>query len=186
MVRRGSWVWVEPGVKAEVQPGQRRKTLAELGVVEDVPRRDGAGTAAAQPVGDDRVRVQRRRVADAAEPVRRVGEFRLQHIPRGCAQAEVGIADDARRHPGGTKVAAGAHGGHAVGKFHLSHRLHGVGTAGPVHGPAIHVNRGRYVMTAGGVDQKIFQHVPAAGAVVPQVMMSVADRQVGLQRLFNG
>ncbi len=127
---------------------------------------------------------------------------RVQHFAGFRALVEFGMADDPGAGAHGSEQAAGRHGGDAVGKLDLAHGLHLVGAVGAVHGAAFDEDRGADVVAGVRVRQQFVEQVAAGavddegkavirrwqrggeGAVIPQMVVRVDDRQVGLDDCF--
>ena len=125
-------------------------------------------------------RVPRRRVAHAAESPAAGPDVRLQHRLDAVAQGEIGEAHDAggdARRPVEAALAHRRHAGHELG---LAHRPHLLGPARAVHRVAFDEHRGDDVVAGADVGEELVQQVAVVRAV-PQVMMGVDDRQVGLE-----
>ena len=132
--------------------------------------------------------VPRRAVAHAAEAAAGHGDLGLQHRAYAAAQHQVGPADDRLAGACLAVLAGGAHGGDAVHELDLAHGLHLVRPGGAEHRLAFEEHRRDDVVAAADILQQLGQEVAAAIAVrgVPQVVVRIDDRQVGLQRRLGG
>ena len=163
-----------PGVEREPEPGEHGQARPEVRPLVDV-----------RPVGhravaDDVARVPRRRVPHPAEAPATGAQMRLQHRLHAVAQGEIREAHDAGGDPRGPVHAARAHRGLAGHELGLAHRphLHGPGRA--VHRVAFEEHGGDQVVAGRRVREEVGQEVAVALAV-PQVVMRVDDRQLGLE-----
>ena len=113
-----------------------------------------------------------------------------QHLAHRGAQAQVGEADDARGHARVAVAAAGAHRRDAVDELGLAHRAQRLGPVGAIHRRTFDEHRAAHVVARAvgiglaGVGQQLVEQVAVAVAV-PQVVVRVADRQLGLDDVFG-
>ena len=141
-------------------------------------------------VGDAGVGVPGHRVADAPEPVGAGGLESFQDRLNAVAQVQVGVAHDGRRGPAGPVESRGAGGGQTLDKLDLAHGLHLVRSAGAVHGAGLDEYGRSDVVAAvhvvGQFLQQVFLEGDSLQAVVPEVVMGVADWNLRFQGLFLG
>ena len=167
---------VDPGVEPVAQTGEHADPLPEVGPSEQTGRGEMA-LAAARPVG-----VPGGAVPDppeSAAPGPLVGH---QDLLDGPAEHEIGEGDDAGD-PGSAPVGTGRG---LVGRIdRLADRPERLGTVGPVGAAALDEDRGLDPVPAARVLPQLGELVAVAGQV-PQVVMGVADGQVGLDRLLHG
>ena len=126
---------------------------------------------------DGRVGVARSGVADAAEAAGAGVHVGGQHLLRGLAQPEVGVAHDA----GDDGAAALAGSALPEGELGLADRTHRLGAVGAVAGHAVDVHRGHDVVAGARVLVQLLDEVPLL-RVVPEVVVGIDDRQLGLER----
>ena len=129
------------------------------------------------------------RVADAAEPV---GTGCLQGLQNGfyaVAQVQVGVTDDGGGGASRSVEPCCTGGGQTLDEFNLANRLHLVRPVDAVHGPCLHKNGGAHVVAAVHIVSQLVEQVPLEGYAlspkVPEVVVGVADGQVGLQGFFR-
>ena len=122
-------------------------------------------------------------MADPPEsPLARLGQ-RVEHLTGGLAPGEVGVADDAgdlRPRRSGTPLGRLGHELHLADRSQLDRAVPSVlGMAFDEHGPAD-------VVAALGIGPQVVERIglPGVAAVEPQVVMGVADRQVGFEDLL--
>jgi hypothetical protein len=136
------------------------------------------------------MRVPRHRVSDASQPVGAGGVERLQHRCDPVAEVQVGMADNGGGSPAGAIQATGAGGGQPLDKLDLPHRAQLHWPIRTVHGTRLNKHGRTHVMAAGDVGDQLVQEIPLVGealrAQVPEVMMRIADGQLGLQSRFLG
>ena len=107
------------------------------------------------------------------------------------AEAQVGEGDDAGGHARVAVTAAGAHRGDAVDELGLAHRAQGLRAVGAIHRRTFDEHRAAHVVACAmgiglaGIGQQLVEQVAVAVAV-PQVVVRVADRQIGVDDLFGG
>ena len=164
-----------PGVQRQAERGQPGQARAEVGPLH-VVRARGHGA-----VADDR-----RSASHAAEwrtPRNRPPPARScasQHRLHAIAEREVGEADDAGRDARSAVAAAVAHRGDAGHELRLAHRPHLRRAAGAVHRVALEEHGGDDVVAGAEVGEQLVEQVAMVGPL-PQVMVGVDDRQLGLE-----
>ena len=135
-------------------------------------------------------RVPGHRVADAPETVGAGRLQRLQHRAHVLAQVKVGVADDGCRRLAGAIQPVVAGGRQALHELNLAHRAHFLRAAGPVHRAGLDEHGRADVVAAVDVVGQFVEQVALVrnplGAVVPEVMMGVADGYFRLQGLLRG
>src|SRR5215472_5153064 len=169
-----------PGLEAEVQRRQRREALTEAAV--EVEAFAGAGGEHAQRG----IAVPGRAVADTAEAPARGDDMLLQNALGAAAdRTQIDIADDPGAVLGRAVFAAFAHRRYAGDKGRLAERTGLRRAVGAVHLAAFEKDRGADVVAAGGVFDQVVQQIAVARAV-PQMVVRVDNRPIGLERLFLG
>src|SRR5262245_15217447 len=124
---------------------------------------------------------------DAAKAAAAGGDVRVENLGGPIADAQVDGADDAGGDAGRAVAARGAHGGNAVDELGLADRAEGLGPVGPEHGAAFDEDGGDDVVSTGDVRADLVQEVAllhSAFAGVPEVVVRIADGEVGLERLL--
>ena len=169
----------QSGGDVERQPERRalRHTLTERRLAVHAPPRR---------TRDHRVRIPGAGAADALQAVGRRPQLCLQHGADPRAGGHVGIADDAGRHLRPAVGAGRAHGRLPIGELDLANVLHRLGNAGAKERQMLDEHRRDHVVAA-GVDLGL--HVVGevapldpALAPVPEVVVRIADGEVGLER----
>ena len=97
-----------------------------------------------------------------------------------AAEHQVGVADDAGAGADLAVDAARRHRGDAVDELDLADRLHLFRDIGAQHRARLHEHRRQDVVAAVGIGEQVVEQV-APVLAVPQVMMRIDDRQVGLE-----
>ena len=120
-------------------------------------------------------------VADAAEPAARQDDVLLQDTLGAAADTEIDIADDAGAGVRGAILAALAHRRDAGDELRLAERAQFGRALGAVHLAAFEKDRGADIVAAVQVFEEIMEEI-AVVWTVPQVMVRVDDRPVGLER----
>ena len=166
----------QPAVEAQPQRRQLREAAPERGIEQQAGRRVGAG-------GLDAVRMPGRAVAHALEAPAGHGDVRLERPARILAQAQVDVADDALAGAHRAVGARRAHRGDTVDELGLAERLHRLRTVLPVHHAAFDEHRRHEAVAVAAVGEQLGQHV-AVGGAVPQVVVGIDDREIGLQHLL--
>jgi hypothetical protein len=134
-----------------------------------------------------RARVPERAAADAAKAAAAGRDLRVQHVGGLVADPQVDGADDSRRDPGLAVGARRAHGGDAVDELGLPDAAIGFQSVRLEHGAAFDEHGRHHVVPAGEVVEDFVEQVALLLAfvpLVPQVMVRIADRQLGLERRF--
>src|SRR5262249_13728548 len=165
---------IEPGIIAEAEAVEHGKALAK-GAFADEARRGTVGG-----VAHLRICVPGAAMANAAKASAAGAQMCLEHRLDPAAEAQVGVADDAGAGPRLAVGAAGAHRRDAIGEFGLAHLPQLDGPAGAQHGTGLDADGGNDVVTAGGVGDELLQQVAPIGSI-PEMMMWVDDRQLGLE-----
>ena len=127
---------------------------------------------------------------DATEPV---GAGRLQGLQDRSyflTQIKVGMSHDGGGSLGFSVETGCGSGGHALDELNLTHRTHLFRAVGTVHGVSLDEHRGAHVMAAVQVSVQLGKQIILVGnpfgAAVPQMVVRVADGNLGLQgRLFG-
>ena len=164
-----------PRFEGEIERRQCRKALAP-GTV-DVEAFAGAG-------GEDpeaRILVPGRAVPDAAETSAGQDDVLLQNALGAAADAEIDIADNAGAGARRAVFAALAHRRDAGDELRLAERAQFGRALGAVHLAAFEKDRGADIVAAVQVFEEIMEEI-AVVWTVPQVMVRVDDRPVGLER----
>ena len=167
---------VEPGIEGHAALAQFLEAFAERGTGQHVRRRIGVGVAhlgAGVPAGG---------VANTAK-ARAGSGVGIEHVANRRAEVQVCIANDCRAGTAIAVAAARAHRRDAIDELGFAHRPQCLGTVGAVHRAALHEYRRDDVVAAPNVRQQLVKQV-AAPWVVPQVVMRVANGQVGFQHVF--
>ncbi len=143
-----------------------------------------AGAARHGAVADDRVGVPGRAMAHAAKAAGPGGDLGLEHVGHAIAQGQVGVAHDAGADAGRAVATAVAHGRHAGAELDLAHRAHLGGSTRAVHRMAL-VEDGRHdlvarFVTLAEIGQQLIEQI-AVARHVPQMMVGIDDREVGLE-----
>jgi len=107
-------------------------------------------------------------------------QVRLQHRLDAVAQREIGEAHDAGGDARRPVLPARAHRGLAGHELGLAHRPHLLGPRRAVHRVAFEEDGGDQVVAGRGVREEVGQEV-AVPAAIPEVMVRVDERQVGLE-----
>ena len=164
------------------QPGieHQAKLLQALHAGADRRVEIEAGPRHAVAVADDGIGIPAGGIADAAEAPAAGGDLGFQHGGHAIAQGEVGKAHDAAADARRPVAAAVAHGGDAGHELDLAHRLHLLGPARAVHRAAFLEHRGHDVVPGVQVGQQLVEQI-AEARHVPQMMVGVDDRQLGLE-----
>ena len=166
----------EPCVECEIESSHLREALAELGC------HHHAGTLVAVG-GDYGTGIVRSAVPNAAEPALAQFNVRFKHLSDRFAEREVCVAGyggvDVRMHIG-ARGGFFSDGRHELG---LAEGLHVLGAVGAVHGRAFEEDGADDVVPGSEVAQQVVEHVVVAGPL-PEVVMRVADRQVGVDGVF--
>ena len=164
---------VQPGIETKAVTPQAGKSLAKPGIHKQ-------STRWALVRADLWACVPGCGMPDPAEPLRAGSQMGLKHRRHLGAEREVGKA-----HNAGCDSRRPAHRTHGrvLNECRFAHRSHGLGPIRPVHGTALDKDRSHHVVAAPGVPQHVLQQVAAAGPV-PQVMVGVADGQVGIDCRF--
>src|ERR1700722_14176363 len=119
-------------------------------------------------------------MADAAKPAASRGDMPFEHCI-DIGQAQIGEADDA-----GANLALAAAPiallGDRPDELAFADRAHLLGTTGPITRTALDEHGRDDVMPGVDVGQEVVEQVTAA-RVIPEMMMRVDDRQVGLADL---
>ena len=165
---------IEPRVERVPEPRQHREALAEFRVAEH------AGHRRIARIAHLRIVVPRGDVADAAEAPAAGAHQRLEHRLDAAAEHQVGMSDDAGAGADLAVDAARRHRGDAVDELDLADRLHLLRPVGALHRARLHEHGREDVVAAVGVGEQIVEQVAPALAI-PQVMMRIDDRQVGLE-----
>ena len=171
----------DPGIEGEAHPRQHPGPGAVFG-------------AGQHPlllaVVDLRMRVPGNRVADAAKSVGAGGLKRLQHRLDPVAQLQIGMADDCRRRPTRAVEPAGAGSSEALDELDLADGAHLRRSIRPVHRSRLDKHGGAHIVAAIHVGGQLVQQIAlvgdALGPEIPEVVMRVADRDVGLQGRLLG
>ena len=122
-------------------------------------------------------------MADAAEAVAAGADMGRKHRLDAAAKRQIGVADNTGADLGLAVDAAGAHGGDAVDELGLADRAHLFGAGGANHRAGLHKHRRDDVVTAVGIGQQLVEQIAPAGAV-PEMMVRIDDRQLGLEDRF--
>jgi hypothetical protein len=140
------------------------------------------------PTGQVGMRVPRRRVPDPTKPVGAGDVERLQHRCDPVAQVQVGVADDGSGRPAGAIEAAGAGGGQPLDKLDLPDGAQLHRAIRTVHGAGLDKHGGAHIVAALHIGDQLVQQIPLVGDAlrtqIPEVMMGIADGQLGLQGRF--
>ncbi len=168
---------IDPGIERQTQRRQLREAFTEGRIGHHVGRRRR------QRCAGGRIGVPHRRKADAAKAPATSAQMRLEHGLDLAAQQQVGVADDAGGHPARPVRAAGAEGCRAVDELGLAHRAQRGRGVLVVHGVGLDRDGGANVVAGGQVAQHVLHEVAVAG-VIPQVVVGVDDRQLGLEDLL--
>ena len=163
-----------PRVEGQPERGQAGEARAEVGLLHEV-RALGDGA-----VADHVARVPGRRVAHAAKSAAAGADQRLEHGLDPIAQREIGEADDARGDARRAVLAALAHRRDARDELGLAHRPHLDRAARAVHRVALQEHGRDDVVAGAEIGEQLVQQVAVVGPL-PQMMMRVDDRQLGLE-----
>src|SRR5438105_15745167 len=90
------------------------------------------------------------------------------------------MADNAGAMPGLAVDAARAHGCHAVDELGFAYRAHFDRSGGARHGARLHEHGGEDVVAAARIRQQFVEQI-APARPVPEMMMRIDDRQIGLE-----
>jgi hypothetical protein len=165
---------VEPRVEREAESGEAGEAGPELRLRIKVRPHVGAAVA-------DRIaRVPPGRVAHAAKAAAAGLDMCLEHRLDPIAQAQIGVADDARGDPGRSVPATRAHRGEASDKFRLADRTHLGGPVGTVHRTTFEKHGGGEVVPSGEIGEQLVEQVAMVRSI-PEVMVGVDDRQFGIE-----
>ncbi len=165
---------IQPGIEAQFHRREFPQPLAEPRILHQPGRCRVAGV---QRAG---VSVRGGDVADAAEPIAAGADMRLKHRLHPGAQQQVRVTDNAGADARRAVDAAGAHGSDAVDELGLPDRLHVVRAGGAMKRARLHEHRGSDLVPAVQVGEQLRQQI-APVRPVPQMMVRIDDRQVGLQ-----
>ena len=166
---------VHPAIVAEAELAQLREALAP-GLVVHQPVR-GIGTGAAHA----KIGIPAGREADTGEaPASRL-HLCLQHVAHRRADAQFGVTDDAVAGFGLAVLARRAHGCDAIHELDLAHRLHRLGPVLAKHRAALDEHGAHDIMALVAIGQQVGQQI-AVGRPLPQMMVRIDDRQIGLER----
>src|SRR5262249_18064023 len=122
--------------------------------------------------------------ANAAEPSPSGGELRIQHRGYSIPEPQVGGTHDAGGDPPRAILAGGTHGGNTVDELDLAHGAHGFWPVGFEHRPTLDEPRRPDFVAAPYIRQNLIEQIArgdACGPEIPQMMMGVTNRQVGLK-----
>ena len=127
-------------------------------------------------------------MADTAKAAATRGDLRIEHGTDGAPQRQVRVAHDPRRDTRVAVEARGAHGRDAVDELDLPDDPHLLGTVLPVHRGTLDEDRRDDVVPGVDIRQEIVEQVMMDRPFVPEfpeMMVGVADRQVGLERFLD-
>ena len=179
------------------QVGQLRKINRSLQQQAHIPQNAGAGqvivpqqTALHLAVLHFRVGIPAHSVANAAKAVGAGGLQSFQYRADGGAHFEVGAPDDGGGGAAFPIAARCAFLGNPLDELHLAYGAELLRPVGAVFGAGLNKHRGTDIVAAVDVGQQFGQQILLVvrrfRALHPEVMMRVADGQVGLPRGFRG
>src|SRR5215813_10395157 len=122
--------------------------------------------------------------ANAAEPSPSGGELRIQHRGHSIPEPQVGGTHDTGGDPPWTVLAGGAHGGNTVDELDLAHGAHGFWPVDFEHRRTLDEYSRHDVVAAPYIRQNLIEQIArgdACGPEIPQMMIRVTNRQVGLK-----
>jgi hypothetical protein len=117
---------------------------------------------ALQAAENARIRIMRRRMADAAKPRRAGRQMRLQHRRHRFAQQQIGMADDARTGTRRPIQTTGGHRGHTIDELSLPHWAQRRRPIRAVERPAFQKNGRHDIVAAAHVGQQLVKQVKRA------------------------
>jgi hypothetical protein len=127
---------------------------------------------------------------DTVKPVGAGGLQRLQDQLDPIAELQVGMTDNRCRRPTRTIEPGSGSSCQALDKFDLGDGTQLRGPVRAVHGPGLDENRRAHVMAAVHVGGQLMKKIAlvrnALGSKIPEVVMRIADRYLGLQRRLLG
>ena len=126
-------------------------------------------------------------VADAAEAPAAGRDMGFQDLVDRLAQAQVGASDDPLADTHRSIVAAVGHRRDAGDELGLADDLHRFGAAVAVEGGAFDEHRALDLVSSDArsdIGQQVLQQI-AAGRVVPEMMVRVADRQIRFENFLS-
>ena len=126
----------------------------------------------------------RRSMTDTSKTLRAGRDLRLEHWRHLVTEPQIGGANDTRRHPRLTILATRAHRRDSLDKLRLANHFERVRSVGTIHGCALDKDRLPHVVRR-CVCYEILEQIAVARSI-PEVMVRVNDRKVGLDRRFVG
>ena len=181
LMASGIWVWAHQTSKLSLRGARCLKPERKSSSQEQALGRVGA------VVADVGARMPEGAAPDTAEAPAAGRDLCIEDVGGGIADARVDGADDAGGDAGLAVGAGRAHGGDAVDELGLADAAIVLGAVGPEHGAAFDEYGRDDVVAAVGVGQELVEQIArlhAALAELPEVMMGVADRQVGLEHVL--
>ena len=118
-------------------------------------------------------------LTDAAKAAVASGDQLFEHRSHRVAACEIGVADQSAAQTGGAVMTTRAHRSDAVGKFDFANRFFFLGAALAQHRTGFDKHCGDDIVAAVDIGQQFFDQITAA-TVIPNVMMRIDDRQLGL------
>jgi hypothetical protein len=162
---------IDPSFEGQVVRRQPLQAAAEVRIIHQPRRRDiGRST-------DDR-RIMRRNLADAAEPATGRSDLPFEHRIN-IGQPQIGEADDAGANPG-LNAASIALLRDRPDELAFADRAHFLGTAGAIARTALDEHGRDDVVPRAHIGQELVEQI-AAARVIPEMMVRVDDRQIGLE-----
>ena len=165
---------VNPRFEGQIVRRQPLEAAAEVRVVHQPRRRDIGGRA------DDR-RIVRGDLADAAKPSAGRSDLAFEH-PIDIRQPQIGEADDAGANLG-LAAAPVALLGDRSDELAFADRAQFLGTAGAIARTALDEHARDDVVARAHIGQQFVEQI-AAARVIPEMMVRVDDRQIGLDDLL--
>ena len=175
--RVGQLRMVLPRFEAEAQRRQLRKAFAEFRVADQM-RRHGPRRVFLHGV----VLVPRHTVADAAKPPAADPDLGLQHLAHPRTQRQIGMTDNRFGDPARPVAARCAHRRDAVDKLDLAKGRHLGRPVLFVHRAAFEKDGRNDVVAAAYVVEQFRQQIPPALRRIPEMVVRIDDRQLGLER----
>src|SRR5579872_1631789 len=166
----------KPGVEREAIGGQARIAFAERRIEQQAFRE-----IPARPF-DGRIGVPNRPAANAAKAIARGAQMRLENRVDFGAELKIGIADDAGADPRRSVEAAGAHRSDAIDELRFAKGRESRIAAGAIHRVALHEDGRLDPVARLDIRSQFVEKI--SGAAIPEMMVRIDDRQVGLDNLF--
>jgi hypothetical protein len=117
-----------------------------------------------------------------------VNEVRIQHRGYGIPKPEICRANNPGSDPHLPIAAGGTHGGNAVHELGLAHGTHSLRPVGFEHWRTLNKHSGHHIMAALHIRKDFVEEIArgnASSLKIPQVMVGIANRQAGLQWVFD-